>query len=122
MEKFEGKVIKLSSKSGVSKSTGNSWVAQEVTIEEVVDKYPQSLTASLFGEDNVNQANLRVGDVITAYLNFTSKDFNGRQINDIRIWKVEKSESVGTRPSGQSRQHPQDADPFAQQGKGDIPF
>lgn len=75
---------------GVSASTNKPWAKQFYLIEELADeRYPTRVVFSIFGIDRIQEANLRMGDVVTVHLAIkvnTAKD--GRAFNNIECWKV----------------------------------
>lgn len=96
---LSGKIIAiLEARSGVAKSSGNSWMTQEFVIE-TQEQYPKKMVFSIFGEDKIKQAAINVGDIIKVYFDIDAREFNGRWYNDIRAWKVEHE---GETQGGQS--------------------
>lgn len=86
---LSGKIIAiLEARSGVARSSGNSWMTQEFVIE-TQDQYPKKMVFSIFGEDKIQQAAINIGDIIKVYFDIDAREFNGRWYNDIRAWKVE---------------------------------
>ena len=84
-----GKIIAvLEPRSGVSKSSGNSWKTQEFVIE-THDQYPKKCVFNIFGEDKISQANINMGDELTVSFDIDAREWNGRWFNDIRAWRVE---------------------------------
>lgn len=84
-----GKIIQvLEARSGVAKSSGNSWKVQEYVIE-TQEQYPHRMMFSIFGEDKIQQAAIKAGDEVTVSFDINCREFNGRWFNDIRAWKVD---------------------------------
>ena len=72
-----GKVIAvLEPRGGVSK-TGNEWKVQEYVIE-THDQYPKKMCFDVFGADKMD-----------------AREWNGRWLNSIRAWKVERVGAQG---------------------------
>ena len=97
---LSGKVIVvLEPKSGVSKTTGKEWKAQEYVIE-THDQYPHKMCFEVFGADKIDQFHIQAGEEITVSFDIDAREWNGRWFNSIRAWKVERVEasSVGSQP------------------------
>ena len=59
---FSGKIIAiLPQKSGIAKSTGNEWIAQEYVIENH-DQYPKRMCFGVFGADKIEQLAIQMGE------------------------------------------------------------
>ena len=84
-----GKVrLLLEPKSGVSQSTGNTWMSQEVVIDYFW--WPNQRDASqmvmkVFGEDRIKQWNLQPNDEVQVRYHIEAHEYNGRWFNDTRI-------------------------------------
>ena len=97
---FTGKVTHLDER------IGNNWKIQDVRIEETEGNYPESVYAFIYGEDNISKAGLKIGEVITARISCTTREYNGKIYNSLKIWKVERL-SQAAQPQAQP-------DPLAQ--------
>ncbi len=85
-----GKIIAvLEARGGVSKATGNSWKSQEYVIE-THEQYPRRMCFNVFGEDKINQMNIKEGDELNVFFDVNAREYQGRWYNDIRAWKVER--------------------------------
>ncbi|MCK9159566.1 MAG: DUF3127 domain-containing protein [Bacteroidaceae bacterium] len=85
---FTGKVIAiLQPKSGVSKTSGNEWKAQDYVVENH-DQYPRKLCFTVFGADKVDQFNIQMGEEITVSFDVDAHQWQDRWFNSIRAWKV----------------------------------
>lgn len=85
---FKGVIKKvLPAKSGVS-SKGNSWVSQDFVIEEVGNRYNQSIVFNVFGQDNIDQFNLAEGLMVTVQLDFKVNEWQGKFYNRITCYNV----------------------------------
>ena len=88
---FTGKVIAiLQSRSGVSKTSGNEWKAQEYVIENH-DQYPRKMCFDVFGEDKISQFNIQMGEELTVSFDIDARQWQDRWFNSIRAWKVERA-------------------------------
>lgn len=84
-----GKIIQvMEARSGVSKSSGNSWKSQDYLIE-THEQYPHKMLFNVFGEDKISQFAINAGDEVTVSFDINCREYNGRWFNDIRAWKVE---------------------------------
>lgn len=85
-----GKVIAvLQAKSGVAKSTGNEWKAQEYVIE-THDQYPKRMCFEVFGAEKIEQFNIQIGEEINVFFDIDARQWQDRWFNSIRAWKVER--------------------------------
>lgn len=92
---IQGKIIYASeARSGVAKSTGNNWKAQDFVIE-THDSYPKKCCFTVFGEDKLTQFNIQVGEEMTVSMDIDAHEYNGRWYNSVRAWKVVR----GTAPT-----------------------
>ena len=84
-----GKIIAvLELRTGVSRTSGNTWSSQEYVIE-TEEQYPTKMMFGIFGEDKIQQAAINVGDRVKVYFDINAREYNGRWFNEIRAWKVE---------------------------------
>ena len=85
---FKGVIKKvLPIKSGVSKN-GNNWVSQDFVIEEVGQRYNQSIVFNVFGQDKIDQFQLAEGLVITAQLDFQTNEYQEKFYNRVTCFNV----------------------------------
>lgn len=123
-----GKVrLLLEPKSGVSQSTGNTWMSQEV----VIDYYwwPNQRDASqvvmkVFGEDRIKQWNLQQNDEVQVRYHIEAHEYNGRWFNDTRIDGVTfVGASASKNPQPTTQQQPTGETAGTEGGKSDdLPF
>ncbi|MDR0537516.1 MAG: DUF3127 domain-containing protein [Tannerellaceae bacterium] len=90
-------VLALPATEGVSR-TGNRWKKQEFVLE-TQEQYPKKVCFGLFGSDRIDQAAIREGEVITAFIDIESREFNGKWYTNVNAWKVERAASGGA-PTG----------------------
>lgn len=104
----EGKIIqKLEIESG--QSARGPWQKQNFIIETVDSQYPRKICIGLWTNQIANLQPFQIGDMIRAYINIESREFNGRWYTDIRAWKLENPALVAM---------PQQGMPYAQQPMG----
>lgn len=83
-----GKIIAACEpRSGVSPRTGNSWKTQEFVIE-TLEQYPRKCMFNVFGEDRLKEFDIKVGDELTVSFDIDAREYNGRWYNDLRAWRV----------------------------------
>lgn len=85
-----GKVIAvLQPKSGVAKSTGNEWKAQEYVVE-THDQYPKKMCFEVFGTEKIDQFNIQLGEEINVFFDIDARQWQDRWFNSVRAWKIER--------------------------------
>jgi len=102
---------------GVSKS-GNQWQKQGFVVS-TNEQYPKDVYFTLFGQERIAAAQLRVNDVVTVDFDITAREYNGRWYNDVSAWKVTKPQQEV--PQQQSYSQPQQA-PFPSGGARGASF
>lgn len=98
-------------RTGVSQRSGNQWQSQEFLIQEIGVQYPQSLVFNVFGAERLQTLNLKVGDEVTAHLNFSTRVWQDRYFTQIDCFRVDRP---GQEQPQQQAQQPQQAAPAAQ--------
>lgn len=100
---------------GTSRS-GNQWAKRpfEVTYEQ--SAYPKAVVFDCFDTNIIDR--LATGLEVEVKFDITSREYNGRRYNDVRIWK-DGLHAVGSAPALQSAPAPQ---PTAQQESAELPF
>lgn len=91
---IKGRIIQvLELMSGVSKS-GNNWKKQSFVLE-TMDQYPKKICFSMWG-DQIEQANIQAGEIVTAYIDIESREYNGRWYTDIKAWRIEREQQTAS--------------------------
>ena len=86
-----GKIIAvLPAQGGVSQRTGNPWKSQDYVIE-THDQYPKRCCFRVFGEEKINQFNIKLGEEMTVSFDIDSHEYQGRWFNDVRAWAVNRN-------------------------------
>jgi hypothetical protein len=97
---FTGKIIVvLAPKSGISKTSGNEWKAQEYVIENH-DQYPKKMCFEVFGDEKINQFAIQMGEELTVSFDIDARQWNDRWFNSVRVWKVERVTAQAYSESG----------------------
>ena len=113
---LQGKVIIMSDiRSGVSKTTGNPWAAQDFVIE-THEQFPKRMMFTVFGEDKLKQFNIQMGEEINVFFDINAREYNGKYYNDIRAWRIDRVDPNNPMPQ-QPTAYPQQpgAQPFPPQ-------
>ncbi|MDD7251340.1 MAG: DUF3127 domain-containing protein [Prevotellaceae bacterium] len=85
---IQGKIIFVGEpRSGVSQRNNQPWKSQDFVIE-THDQYPRKCMFNVFGEDKLNQFNIKVGDELSVDFDIDAHEYNGRWYNSIRAWRV----------------------------------
>ena len=86
---FEGKIsVVMPALSGVSQSTGNSWMSQEYVMAYYWfpnQTNPSFIVLRVFGEDRIKQFNLQVNDEVRVRFHIEAHEYNGRWFNETRL-------------------------------------
>ena len=95
--KFTGKIIAVGQVQMGTSQNGTQWSSCEYTIEELNEQYPARAVISVYGSDKLQQFNIQLGEIITAYIGLKARQSKeGRWFNQLDCWKVE-------RPNGQQQ-------------------
>ncbi|MGM0586913.1 MAG: DUF3127 domain-containing protein [Bacteroidota bacterium] len=99
---ISGRVVKvLEEQSGESKN--GPWRKRDFILE-TGGQYPRQVCVTQWG-DNIDQADVSEGEQVTAHINLSSREYNGRWYTDVKAWKIEKGDSNGgNAPEGSSDQ------------------
>ena len=75
-------------KSGVSQSSGNTWMSQEVVIDYFWwsnQRDASQMVLKVFGEERIKQYNLQPNDEVSIRYHVEAHEYNGRWFNDVRV-------------------------------------
>jgi hypothetical protein len=78
----------LAEQSGESRN--GPWRKQEFILE-TTGNYPKSICMVMWG-DSIDQFGVQVGETITAHIDLSSREYNGRWYTDVKAWKVERDQ------------------------------
>lgn len=85
--KFTGTITAISAiASGTSKS-GKAWRKVDVVMEYEHGQYPKSIVFSVMN-DNIEKFSLQAGGEYEAEVNFTVREYNGRNYMSANAWKA----------------------------------
>lgn len=86
---LEGKIsVVMPALSGVSQSTGNSWMSQEYVMAYYWfpnQTNPSYIVIRVFGEDRIKQFNLQPNDEVRVRFHIEAHEYNGRWFNETRL-------------------------------------
>lgn len=123
-----GKIIVVQeAKSGTSSKTGNPWMMQEYVIE-VPGQYPRHCAFTVFGEDRIEQLNIKNGENLTIQFDIDAREYNGKWYNDFRAYNVIRGQQIPQPVQPAKDDLPfypnNDSFPFQENGddRGDLPF
>ena len=87
---ISGKIIAiLPIQEGNSKN--GSWKKQSFILETKGD-YPRKVCIDIWG-DKIEKAIIEVGSDVVAYIQLSSREWNGKWFTDVKAWKIDKSEA-----------------------------
>lgn len=90
-----GKIIfELERRSGTSPRTGNAWASQSYVLE-THDQYPRRMVFDVFGDDKIQQFNIKAGQELTVSFDIDAREYQGRWFNSIRAWRVMPAQAPG---------------------------
>ena len=98
---IKGKITNiLDVETGESKA-GKSW-SKQVFVVDTGAQYNPEVAMEVFGAEKIEQiiAPLSVGQEITASINISSREYNGRYFHNISTWKVTVNGSDAPAPKG----------------------
>ena len=86
---LEGKIsVVMPALSGVSQTTGNSWMSQEYVMAYYWfpnQTNPSYIVLRVFGEDRIKQFNLQQNDEVRVRFHIEAHEYNGRWFNETRL-------------------------------------
>lgn len=98
-------MLALPKKGGVSQK-GNKWALQKFVIKEEGKQYPQTAVVEVFGEDKINEFNLRVGENVKVQFSIDADEFNDNWYNRLRVFAVERVDGTAQpQPQQQKRNY-----------------
>lgn len=83
------------------------WVTQTFVLKEQSDSYPKELAFDVFGQEKLDEFNIKMGDVIELEGNVESRAWQDRWFTSVKAFKV-VNQSANVQPQ-QSAPQPQTA-------------
>ena len=87
---IQGKIIDILDKVKGQSSNGD-WSKQSFILE-TVGQYPRKVCFDLWN-DKIETASINMGDMLTASIELSSREYNGKWYTDVKAWKIDKSHS-----------------------------
>ncbi len=83
------------------------WRKQEFVLEIESGQFPKKVCLSLWG-DKIDLAAMAEGDMIKAFFDLDSREYNGRWFTEARAWRVEKTSAAtaGSAPAEEPYNNP----------------
>lgn len=95
---------------GVSQKSGNPWMSQEFVVE-VPGQYPRSVCFKAFGNEKIQEFNVRVGETVTVAFDIDAHEHNGRWYNSLNAWQVKRPGGYQQTATPQQTQYTQPQQP-----------
>lgn len=93
---IQGKVTNiLPMRSGVS--ARGEWKSKEFVIS-TEEQYPKMVCFQVFGEDRINSFALQIGEAVKVSFDISAHEYQGRFLNSVNAWKVEKLMPIAQNP------------------------
>ena len=125
--KIEGRVVEiLEEQSGEGRN--GPWRKQDFILETEGD-YPKKVCITQWG-DNIEKFGVQEGERLTAHIDLSSREYQGRWYTDVKAWRVERPQPAsdadrdagvgpGKDPFGVPPEYP---DPIDDEEDVDLPF
>lgn len=84
---FKGVIKKVLPANSGTKN-GKNWVSQDFVIEEVGQRYNQSIVFNVFGQERIDSFQLVEGLMVTVQLDFNTNEWQGKFYNRITCFNV----------------------------------
>lgn len=96
---IEGKIKQLLPEQNGEGRNG-PWRKQEFILETLNDKYPKQICISTWGDVIDELKSHQVNSQIRAYIDISSREYNGRWYTDVKAWRIDAMQSEqGAAPS-----------------------
>ena len=103
------------------KSQNGEWQKQDFIIS-VGDKYPKNVCLSTWNDKCDDLENIQIGDTVTAELEISSREHNGRWYTEVKAWKFLGVES-NQAPKVQESTQPVQSNAYPKEEEKDgLPF
>ncbi|HSV87610.1 MAG TPA: DUF3127 domain-containing protein [Bacteroidales bacterium] len=98
---------------------GGGWRRLDFILE-APGQYPRKICIGLWG-DKIDQANLQVGEQVTASIDIESREYNGKWFTSVKAWKIEKNKD-NTARQGDELPPPGEPPTTSFSEDADLPF
>ena len=127
---FKGVIKKVLPANSGTKN-GKNWVSQDFVIEEVGQRYNQSIVFNVFGQERIDLFQLTEGLMVTVQLDFNTNEWQGKFYNRVTCFNAihegakttQQTQSANTGSQSTPQQvAPQQTVPQQQGQSDDLPF
>lgn len=108
---FKGVIKKVLPANSGTKN-GNDWISQDFVIEEVGQRYNQSIVFNVFGQERIDSFQLTEGLMVTVQLDFNTNEWQGKFYNRVTCFNVIHE---GAKTTQQTQPAPASSQPMPQQ-------
>ena len=102
---IEGTIIQvLEQRRGVSKSTGNPWMAQGYVLA-TNEFHSKRIAFDVMGEDRIRRFGLQVGSYVKVFCEVESREYEGKWYTQVKAWDargVSRDAQTGTQQAAPS--------------------
>lgn len=86
-------------------AAGKDWAKQTVIIE-TQDAYPKKVALTVFGQERIEEFNLKTEEVLTFSIDVESREYGGRWYTDVKAYAIKRNNGVQTPPAGLPQEAP----------------
>ena len=124
---FTGKIIQISPVVSGTSQSGNQWRKQEFVLEELADRYPQTICLTAFNDKCDALAKRAVGETVRAIFDCKAREQNGRWFNSLNLWAITDLTQQQTATTASTQQQASQYGAMQQPGaqttaQDDLPF
>jgi hypothetical protein len=120
---FQGRIYRLYPVQSGTSANGKEWSRQDFIFEyfeNPTDRYADRVLLSVMNE-RIKEYDIHEGEECIIGFAHTTREYQGRVFNDVRLYHFEKVVKVEQQPSATQQQQPQQAQLFDDK-KEDLPF
>lgn len=103
---FIGKIIQISPVVSGTSQSGNQWRKQDFVLEEMTDRYPQTICLTAFNDKCDALAKRAVGEAVRAIFDCKAREHNGRWFNSLNLWAIADLTQQQTATTASTQQQP----------------
>lgn len=105
---FQGRIYKIYPTQSGTSANGNQWSRQDFVFEyfeQPTDRYADRVLLSVMN-DRIREYDLHEGDTVICGFAHTTREYQGRCFNDIRLYHFEKVKQTGQQPAERQQMQP----------------
>ena len=106
-------------------SARGEWKKKDFILETVDGAFPRKICMSLWGDKASDIGGYNIGDMITASVDISSREFNGSWYTDVVAWRVQRGQSSASPASAGTPAPPPAGENYSvgeSQPDDDLPF